>query len=374
MPYTLANNASYKAKITVYNARGVASLTSTRTFNVSYTAPPTPELALSNDNETGIITCTIDNKTINVLTEGNLLILSGGATVQGTDAILNAQYAQAAKTYTSLGGGKYKFYVTESCTATVTNDMRITIYDTTAQTSVNTTMFTPAQASTEYSLEFTAISGHVYECRVRKEQTTANTITIDKVRIQESVSVEYNDLYRKDESGTSIRIASGLPANSTFTDYFAASNTNYYYIANAIGGGTAALSQYTTIMPQFDSLLIFLASSPQDYLQLKMYSEITLSRRYETSELIFVGRELPVFEYGEHRSESLQLNIRIAKNEVDKKKKLENLLHTKQILALREGTQGVCLFGIVKEYEVKCFVWGYEIPITLQVSNYSIEV
>jgi hypothetical protein len=61
--YTLANNTSYKVKVTVWDADGVASTEMVRTFTTSFTPPATPTITLTGDSASGKISVTITNPT-----------------------------------------------------------------------------------------------------------------------------------------------------------------------------------------------------------------------------------------------------------------------------------------------------------------------
>lgn len=59
--YTLANNTSYKLKITVWNDLGIQSDEAVRTFTVSFTPPATPTITAIADNDMCSITVNITN-------------------------------------------------------------------------------------------------------------------------------------------------------------------------------------------------------------------------------------------------------------------------------------------------------------------------
>jgi hypothetical protein len=61
--YTLANNTSYKTKLTVWDGKDVGSVEDVKTINVEYTPPATPTLAVSNDSQRGTITVAITHPT-----------------------------------------------------------------------------------------------------------------------------------------------------------------------------------------------------------------------------------------------------------------------------------------------------------------------
>lgn len=59
----LQNNTSYKVKVTVWDAKDVASTESVRLFNVQYTPPPIPSLTTAAEPDNGRIKITITNPT-----------------------------------------------------------------------------------------------------------------------------------------------------------------------------------------------------------------------------------------------------------------------------------------------------------------------
>lgn len=61
LSYTLLNNASYKVKLTVWDAKGVAGNEVVRTFVTSFTPPAVPTLTHVDDNTRGSITINITN-------------------------------------------------------------------------------------------------------------------------------------------------------------------------------------------------------------------------------------------------------------------------------------------------------------------------
>lgn len=59
--YALENRASYSVDLILWDAKGIASTTVTRTFICTYTPPATPTIAATTDNTRGSITLTITN-------------------------------------------------------------------------------------------------------------------------------------------------------------------------------------------------------------------------------------------------------------------------------------------------------------------------
>lgn len=63
IPYSLANNTAYKAKVTVWDGKDVRSVEAVKSFNVQYTPPATPALAVVADSTRGTLTVNITHPT-----------------------------------------------------------------------------------------------------------------------------------------------------------------------------------------------------------------------------------------------------------------------------------------------------------------------
>lgn len=373
VPVTLLNAQTYYVKVTVWDVKGVASLEYSREFVTSFSGPPKPRLSLAAENEVGEVTLAIANDLYDETTEGNNLTLSGGATANNTDAILDAQNEQAAKEVYSLGTGEYRFSVTESCTATVVDDLVMEVYNLTDAIVIATQTLTPAQSSTTYNLEWKATYNKSYEVRVRKATTTTNTIAIDKVQVAQVTTPTHNDIYRKLPSTDWQRIATGVAINGVWLDFSVEKGLSYTYKAVATDGVTATTTSDTqTAKVEFSKLLIHSVANPVGtLLQVEMWTSASQKESLEAYTHTFAGRIYPVVEYGEHERYSMTLTLKFTKKQSNTLDSLKALIKAKTTLCVREPHQPRKIYGVALDIEETPSSWGWTLPLSINAVDYS---
>lgn len=215
-------------------------------FETSFSPPLAPVVTLTPDADTARIRITIDNPEVDVTTEGDQMVLAGGATSSGTDAILDGQNEEASVSQAGLAAGRQRFRATLQDSAQVADDCVMEVKDSGGAV-VATRTVTLTGALTNYDLDWDAVAGETYTCHVRKATATANTITVDKVRVRPAVLTTSNKIQRREQGGSTWdTLTTGLAVDGTHDDYSPGSGVTYEYRAVATGengvsaNGTAA--------------------------------------------------------------------------------------------------------------------------------------
>lgn len=115
----------------------------------------------------------------------------------------------------------------------------------------------------------------------------------------------YNEVYRREISGSWMRIATNIVRNYVFEDCEIKSDTSYEYKVRTIGlqGFTDSISKIGDIKLKCSQLSSLLDTSL--FVNLKYNAKRKISYQVESGSSVFAGREKSVTEFGEHKSKVL---------------------------------------------------------------------
>lgn len=188
-------------------------------------------------------------------------------------------------------------------------------------------------------------------------------------------NVSYNDLYRRKQGETTwTRIATNIPADTSFVDYTPASGQVYEYFVRAWGGnGTYSDSAVARESISLTGVWLHEADNPLETLrQFKFVSNRNENWQPTAAMMQFAGRRLPVAEYDESEQRIISVKLTVLKNSGDREA-LEELIRSKNTLCYRDG-RGRKMFCHVFQLPVDDEVYGNTVSLTFEEVSYTEEV
>lgn len=251
------------------------------------------------------------------------------------------------------------------------------------------------QSTTAYvnvRLELNGAGTALFDC-IQLERSWSSTPYIENDSTTAPVTapgIAYNDVYRRNTGTTAwTRIATQVNSSGTYDDYAVASGQGYDYKITAIGNnGTQIDSQVVTnqsIDLSYTGTWIHDVSDPAGtILNLPYYNNSmgstdgttpngeTYTPNAETIQV--AGRTLPIVEFGENYTYSLNKGSVVCMTADGTWPILENLIrNTQTTLCIRDG-RGKSIFGNIIGYTTSELVFGTQVDLSLQQTSYSIAV
>ncbi|ESU71177.1 hypothetical protein T260_15140 [Geobacillus thermopakistaniensis] len=202
------------------------------------------------------------------------------------------------------------------------------------------------------------------------------TITIDNpTPTGTQPNVSYNEVYRRKQGeSTWTRIATNIPADTSFVDYTPASGQVYEYFVRAWGtNGTYADSLIVSRSISLQGIWLHEADNPLATLhQFKLVSDRSENWQPTAAMMQFAGRRLPVAEYDDTEQRTISMKITVLKNS-DDREAIERLIRSKNTLCYRDG-RGRKMFCHAFQLPVDDEVYGNTVSLTFEEVSYSEEV
>jgi len=165
-----------------------------------------------------------------------------------------------------------------------------------------------------------------------------------------------NDVYRAlTGTGDFVKIGEA-PVNGSFVDYTAAANVLYDYQVLAVADGSTTSDIVGPVSTTFFGVYIHKASEPDSTIMHYLYGSTGNSDTVEAAgtELRFVGRAYPVYEFGDQLSESVNVDITIPFDEdhTEQVDYLREVVRSKETHCYRDS-RGRKVFGVVRQVSPK---------------------
>ncbi|AXB47315.1 hypothetical protein [Amycolatopsis albispora] len=193
-------------------------------------------------------------------------------------------------------------------------------------------------------------------------------------------SAQRNDIYRRTAAlgalpaGLYERVGSCGP-NETFADYTAGSNVLYEYYALAIGDPGASASEPAPGLVYLNGVWLHDPANPAGTSRQFQYdgdSRRNLRIGRARTELRFVGRRHPVFDFGDEETHVLQVKVLIPSGEdtwAEQVRAAESLPVRGQVVHYRD-VRGRALYAVVTDFDETDVAAGTEVAITLTRSEF----
>jgi hypothetical protein len=188
-------------------------------------------------------------------------------------------------------------------------------------------------------------------------------------------NVSYNDLYRREQGESNwTRIATNIPADTSFVDYTPASGQIYEYYVRAWGdNGTYSDSAVVSESISLTGVWLHEADNPLETLhQFKLVSERSENWQPTAAMMQFAGRRLPIAEYDDTEQRSVSVKITVLKNS-DDREAIERLIRSKNTLCYRDA-RGRKMFCHAFQLPVDDETYGNTVNLTFEEVSYTEEV
>lgn len=164
--------------------------------------------------------------------------------------------------------------------------------------------------------------------------------------------VTRNEVYKREKGTTAWKTLSlNTQANGTVTDYFVKYNTEYEYMARAVGANTAVIESYLkTSSTVFSNAQIMLISDPSKWAELKYNPNRQKRKQYESVAMKFAGRVKPVIQHGEHIDADLSMSFEVY--DQSSINLLEFICDMQETIFYRD-IRGRCLYAGINELTIK---------------------
>lgn len=177
-----------------------------------------------------------------------------------------------------------------------------------------------------------------------------------------------NDIYRAD-TGTDIWVKIGETiSGGTFIDYTAATNTGYDYRVNAVADGQSESNVVEDVSISFKGLYLHLPTDAVNTVRHFLYGGSNKSDNVATegTELRFAGRTYSVWEYGEHLSEQVDVNIVVPFGDThyEDLEYLREVVRSNLTWCYRDG-RSRRVFGVINEVSIKDTQYGTDVSFTV---------
>lgn len=185
-----------------------------------------------------------------------------------------------------------------------------------------------------------------------------------------------NDIYRSPaNANTYVKIGETFP-NGTFVDYTAANNTAYDYKIYAVAEGRSESVPVEDVRMSFLGVYIHDPLLPDSTIRHFMYAASSKTEEVSTSstELRFVGRAYPVYEYGEQLAEQVKVSIDVPFDEdwADSVEYLRNVGRSQRVHCYRDS-RGRRIFGVVNSVNTEDHRYGSAVDLNVTRVDYDEE-
>ncbi|GAB6171988.1 hypothetical protein JCM15765_14660 [Paradesulfitobacterium aromaticivorans] len=188
-------------------------------------------------------------------------------------------------------------------------------------------------------------------------------------------NVSSNDVYRRKSGEASwTRIATGIPANGSYSDYATASGITYEYKVRAQGdNGTFSDSAVANANITLTGVWLHDVADSAATIRRYQYDGDGRSVNWETDAVMlqFAGRSKPVAEFGETNDGRVRAQLLL--NDENDFAALESLVYRKSTVCYRDG-RGRKTFGIVKKLPIDDQTFGYTTSVEIFETDYKEEV
>jgi hypothetical protein len=176
-----------------------------------------------------------------------------------------------------------------------------------------------------------------------------------------AIATSYVDLYRRESGGAFGRIATQLPANSSYDDYAVASGKVYDYKVTAVGAnGTATDSNVASASVTLSGgLHVHDPLDASGTYHLFQFREVAVqdTRKTVSGEFRFVGRTAPVVNFdGNMRDRNLRVRIALP-DDTDDRSALEGFFDRMNTVCVRDH-RGRKVWGVLRELPITDERWG----------------
>lgn len=182
-----------------------------------------------------------------------------------------------------------------------------------------------------------------------------------------------NDIYRSD-TGTGLWVKIGETApNGTFTDYAASAGGVYDYRVGAVADGEALSEPAVAVSTTFDGLYLHNPVDPAATLRHYLYGGAAKTEDVANggTELRFVGRVHPVFEFGEQQAEQVKVTVSVPTGPTERGdvEYLRDVVRSHAVWCYRDS-RGRRVFGAVRGISVTDEKWGTTVEMTVVRVDY----
>lgn len=342
--YTLANSTNYKAKLTVWDAKDIASTEVIRTFTVSFTPPYAPVVTPTADSANGRITAAISNPAWKTTHTTPVFTGTGTGTMTDpttTDGVTESGNWEAICTATAANGGTFDVKVSGISVGTATVGTPFTY---------NGVTFIINDGATDFALNDTF------------------TFTTTAIKVQT------NDLYRRKQGDTVwTRIKTGITVNGSYDDYAVASGVTYEYMVRAFGdnGTTADSAGSAGASITLTGVWLYVMDDPANTIHHFPFDGGGRNTDWqaEASFMQFAGRTRPIVEFGESEEGKFSAQLQMLSGSQDYSK-LDTLVKRKETVCWRDG-RGRRAFGVITALPIQDETFGYTTTVSLTEISYS---
>lgn len=342
--YTLVNSTNYKAKLTVWDAKDIASTEVIRTFTVSFTPPYTPTVTATADSANGRISVAINNPAWKTTPTTPVFTGTGTGTMTDpttTDGVTESGNWEAICTATAANGGTFDVKVSGVSVGTATVGIPF---------AYNGVTFTINDGATDFALNDTF------------------TFTTTAIKVQT------NDLYRR-KQGDAVwtRIKTGITVNGSYDDYAVASGVTYEYMVRAFGdnGTTADSAGSAGASITLTGVWLYAMDDPANTIHHFPFDGGGRNTDWqaEASFMQFAGRTHPIVEFGESEEGKFSAQLQMLSGSQDYSK-LDTLVKRKETVCWRDG-RGRRAFGVITALPIQDETFGYTTTVSLTEISYS---
>jgi hypothetical protein len=188
-------------------------------------------------------------------------------------------------------------------------------------------------------------------------------------------SVAHNDVYKRID-GVWMRIASGIPVNSSYEDYAVSSERVTEYKVRAISAENDAYADSDPASASIKLMGVYLHSIQDPSATLHHYQfdggGRSSNKEVEHQFMQFAGRKKKVIEYGEHSDYGVSVGVKMRREDPGAER-LEQFAEKRETVCYRDG-RGRLLFGVITAAPLADTNFGWETTIDVTEIDYSEEV
>jgi len=165
-----------------------------------------------------------------------------------------------------------------------------------------------------------------------------------------------NDIYRAPTGTTDFIKVGEATVNGSFTDYTAAAGVEYDYKALAVADGSTSSAVVGPVSIDFLGIYIHKASDPDSTIMNFIYGSTDNADSIEPAgtELRFVGRTYPVYEFGDFIAETVKVEVTVpfGPTHTDEVEYLREVVRSRATHCYRDS-RGRKVFGVVRQVTPK---------------------
>jgi hypothetical protein len=196
------------------------------------------------------------------------------------------------------------------------------------------------------------------------------SITVKCIKPSSGEPITYFEVFRKESNREYTKIAKNI--SDTYVDHTPKSNLNYKYKVRGFtssGGFMDSLEASKSIKLRHSQLAI--VDDYSKYINLKYNPQREVNTKYKNAQIMFAGRERPVYEIGEHTSNNIKLSFLITSDE--ELDNLLNIINKRKTLLYRDnrGKKSYCIITSIDYTDKPRFENYYEVSFTVNEIDYN---